>query len=128
MIPKTSTDDVYGKTVSELQNGIQISEFNVISGTLNYVTGYTGFNSTKVEEQSGNYLALDFDALPWPDTYSVELVGGTKGPITLSEDDKFVVFRIANKDTQSIKVVATKDGVKAEETFTLSGLTITPSE
>lgn len=128
MIPKTSTDDVYGKTVSELQNGIQISEFNVISGTLNYVTGYTGFNSTKVEEQSGNYLALDFDALPWPDTYSVELVGGTKGPITLSEDDKFVVFRIANKDTQSIKVIATKDGVKTEETFTLSGLTLTPSE
>lgn len=60
MIPKTSTDDVYGKTVSELQNGIQISESNVISGTLNYVTGYTGFNSTKVEEQSSNYLALDY--------------------------------------------------------------------
>ena len=33
----------------------------------------------------------------------VELVGGTKGPVTLDED-RNIVLLIKNKDTQSIKV------------------------
>lgn len=34
---------------------------------------------------------------------TVELVGGTKGPVTLDED-RNIVLLIKNKDTQSIKV------------------------
>lgn len=117
-------EDVYGKTVSELQSGISIKG-TAISGTLNYVTGYTGFNSLEVGEQSGNYLALKFDSNPWPTSLTVELVGGTKGPVALTEDtDEFCVFRITNKDTQSIKVSA--DG--NDTTYTLTGLTLTPEE
>lgn len=117
-------ENAYGKTVSELQTGISI-QGTAIRGTLNYVTGYTGFNSLEVGEQSGNYLALKFDSDPWPTTLTVELVGGTKGPVTLTEDtDEFCIFRVTNKDTQSIKVSA--DG--NDTTYTLTGLTLTPEE
>lgn len=117
-------EDAYGKTVSELQTGISING-TAISGTLNYVTGYTGFNGLEVGEQSGNYLALKFDSDPWPTKLTVELVGGTKGPVTLTEDtDEFCVFRITSNTTQSIKVSA--DG--HDTTYTLTGLTLTPEE
>ena len=108
MTPMGSGETVYGKQVSELQTGVQV-EGTAITGTLNYVTGYTGFNSSQVEEQSGNYLALDF--------------GGTKGPVTLTNEDHFCVF-LVKATTQSIKVTA--DG--SSTTYTLTGLTLTPQE
>ena len=117
-------ENAYGKTVSELQTGISI-QGTAISGTLNYVTGYTGFNGLEVDEQSGNYLALKFDSDPWPTSLTVELVGGTKGPVTLTEGtDDLCVFRITSNTAQSIKVSA--DG--HDTTYTLTGLTLTPEE
>ena len=113
--------DAYGKTVSELQSNVQISG-TAISGTLNYVTGYTGFNGAEPTEQAGNFLALDFSAEPFPNPCTVELVGGNKGPVALTSDDHFCVFRVT-ANTQSIKLGA-NGGTK---TFTLTGLTLTPS-
>ena len=67
----------------------------VISGTLNYVTGYTEF-SEDVEEQSGNYLALKCTTQDASDTITVELIGGSTGhPVTLDED-RNIVIRITN--------------------------------
>ena len=53
----------------------------------------------------------------------VELVGGTKGPVTLDED-RNIVLLIKNKDTQSIKVTITHDKESIEKTYGLSGLTL----
>lgn len=53
----------------------------------------------------------------------VELVGGTKGPITLDED-RNIVLLIKNKDTQSIKVTITHDKESITKTYGLSGLTL----
>ena len=117
-------ENAYGKTVSELQSNIVVGE-NAITGTLNYVTGYTGFNGSEVGEQEGNYLALQFASDPWPTTLTVELVGGTKGPVSLSEDDDFCIFRIANT-TQSIKVSASGGDNSYEKTYSLTGLTLSP--
>lgn len=125
MTPSTK-GDLYGKTVSDLQSDIVVSD-GAITGTLNYVTGYEGFNGLEVEEQSGNYLALDFTAVPWPDSLTVELVGGKKGPVALSELDDFCVFRITNKDTQTIQVVAKSGDETSTTNYSLSGLTLTPS-
>lgn len=111
----------YGKTVSELQSNIKISG-NTISGTLNYVTGYTGFNGADTTEQSGNFLAIDLSATPFPNPCTVELVGGKKGPVALTSDDHFCVFRVTS-NTQSIKLTA-NGGVK---TFSLTGLVLTPA-
>lgn len=94
-----------------------------ISGTLKYVTGYTGFSS-KVSEQSGNYLALKVATVPSENvTTTVEVVGGTKGAVKL-DSDMNIVLRIANKDTQSIKVVSTMGGQSVEKLYHLTNLTV----
>lgn len=111
-----------GKKPSDLQTGLKVSGTE-ITGTLNYVTGYTGFNGSVVEEQEGNYLALKFDITPAVSETTVEIIGGKKGPVTLDEDKMFV-GRITNKDTQSIKVTATSKDKTATKTYKLTGLTL----
>lgn len=117
--PEGGEVSLFGKTADDLQSGITISG-NEISGTLKYVTGYTGFSSVPAE-QSGNYLALKFDSEPEDAEITVELLGGTKGPVTLDED-RIHVLRIANKDSQSIRVIAKSGDDTITETYGLSGL------
>lgn len=96
-----SDTDLLGKVVSDLQSDIAIGE-NEITGTLKYVTGYTGF-SGEPELQSGNFLALHIttnDGAP----ISVELIGGKYGPVTLDEDG-ILITRIANKG-QRVKITS----------------------
>lgn len=109
-----------GKNVSDLQTDIVVDN-DAITGTLKYVTGYTGFSSN-VAEQQGNYLALKVSAPEGAKT-TVEVVGGTKGPVAL-DDDMNIVLLIKNKDTQSVKVVTEKDGKSATKTYSLKGLTL----
>lgn len=59
-------------------------------------------------------------------TTTVEIVGGTKGPVTL-DDDKNWVGLIANKVSQTIKVVARKSGAEVEKVYSLTGLTLEPA-
>lgn len=97
-----------------------------ISGSLKYVTGYTGF-SGKTEEQSGNYLALICDGEPSADEVTFELVNGTLGhPVTLDED-RIIVVRITDTENQYIVVKATKDGITMSKTLYLTGLTLETS-
>ena len=104
-----------------MQTGISV-DGNAITGTLHKVTDYTGF-SDKPAEQSGNYLAIEISDSPKADKVTAEVVGGTKGPVPL-DDDRIFVARIENKDTESIKVVATKNGEFSEKTYSLTGLTL----
>lgn len=83
--------------------------------------GYTEFGS-KPAEQSGHYLALKFDVTPTDAVTTVELVGGTKGPVTLGAD-KNIVLLIKN-NTQSVKVTSTKDGSSVTKTYALTNLTL----
>lgn len=111
-----------GKTVNELQSDIVIND-NSITGTLKYVTGYTGFNESVPDEQKGNYLALKIDVTPKDAVTTVELVGGTKGPVELDEDMNIVLL-IKNKDTQSVKVISKKDTNSVTKTYSLKGLVL----
>lgn len=118
--------DAYGKTGNDLQTNVNVSR-TAVTGTLKYVTGYTGFNGSEPDEQEGNYLALDFstDMDAQGATVTVELVGGTKGEVHLTHpDDMFCVFRVTNKDTQNIRVKATKDGATSTRELDLSGLVL----
>ncbi len=118
----SSSEDLFGKSVTELQSNVAINGSS-ITGTLNYVTGYTGFSS-KVEEQSGNYL-VTHSSVPGVDgvTITVEVVGGTSGPSTLDADG-LIVDRITST-TQKIRVKASKDGyATVTKTFDLTGLTL----
>ena len=87
------------------------------------MTGFTNFSSEPTE-QEGNYLALKFEAAEGATT-TVEIVGGTKGPVTLDEDMNWVGL-IKNKNTQSIKVKTTMGGGSVEKTYSLAGLTLEP--
>lgn len=99
----------------------------MISGTLAYKTGYTGF-SGKTEEQSGNYLVLKMDTDDADDVITVELTHGTLGhPVTL-DSDRNIVLRITNPRLQKVIVKAThtEDGetTTVTKTFSLHGLTL----
>lgn len=100
-----------GKYVTDLQsNDTAINNTTKkVSGTLYYVTDYTGF-SGDVSEQSGNYLALHFASTIPNAVITVELVNGTLGrPVTLDEDG-IIVIRITDTATQTVKVVCSKAG------------------
>lgn len=115
-----ASTDLFGKSVTDLQENVTIGS-NAITGTLKHVTDYTGFSSD-TELQSGNYLVLHCEAEN-ADKITVELVGGTKGPVTL-DDDGIIVIRITDPATQTVKVVCTNEHKKYTKVYTLSGLTL----
>ena len=119
--PEDGEAVLFGKTVNELQSDVVVSD-DEVTGTLKHVDGYVDFSSN-VSEQSGNYLALKIEAEPAEAETVVELVGGTKGPVTL-DDDMNIVLLIKNKDTQSIKVTTTHNEESVTKTYGLSGLTL----
>lgn len=119
--PEDGEAVLFGKTVNELQSDVVVSD-DEVTGTLKYVDGYVDFSSN-VSEQAGNYLALKIEAEPAEAETVVELVGGTKGPVTL-DDDMNIVLLIKNKDTQSIKVTTTHNEESVTKTYGLSGLTL----
>ena len=119
--PEDGEAVLFGKTVNELQSDVVVSD-DEVTGTLKYVDGYVDFSSN-VSEQSGNYLALKIEAEPAEAETVVELVGGTKGPVTL-DDDMNIVLLIKNKDTQSIKVTTTHNEESVTKTYGLYGLTL----
>ena len=117
-----NTVDLFGKSASDLQTGITVGD-DAITGTLKYVADYSSaFGSG---EDSGNYIALH-SAVPGVSgvTITLEVVNGSHGPSTL-DDDGICIARIANKSTQTIKVVASKEGCESvTKTFSLTGLTL----
>lgn len=115
--PENSGTSLYGKSVSDLQSGISISD-GVISGTLHPVTEYDGFSNT-ASYQSGTYIALNVDA---DADVTVKLVGGSAKSVKV--DGSTAVVRVTNPNTQSIQVTAKKDDEEVTETYKLSGLTL----
>ena len=48
--------DFYGKTAGEMITGAAVDVNGNVTGTFQYVTGYTGFNSEETEEQEGYFF------------------------------------------------------------------------
>lgn len=117
----SGNEDLLGKTVDDLQTGVAVSD-NAVSGTLKYVTDYTGF-SGDVAEQSGNYLVLQAESENAGAVITAEVIGGDHGPVTLDEDGILIV-RIKNT-SQKVKFTVTADGYNVnEQEFDLTGLTL----
>ena len=102
-----------------MQAGVTVGD-DAITGTLHYVTGYTGF-SGETELQSGNYLALHF-ACEAAETITVELVGGQFGPRELDVDG-ICIFRVTST-SQSVKVTTAAGSDSYSKTFALTGITL----
>lgn len=113
------SEDLFGKTVTDLQTGVSVSGTNV-SGTLHYVTGYTDFSNIP-EEQQGNYLAIHC-AVPDVDGVTISVNGRTL------ESDGIIVLIIKNKDNP-VTITASKSGLDSvTKTYSISGLTLEPNE
>ena len=110
--------DLFGKVISDLQSDIVISD-DAISGTLKYIDDYSSAFSGDLA--SGNYIALHFDA-PEQATVKVKLTD----EVTLDED-RIIILRIADKDTQTIKATLTLGEQVVTKTYSLTGLTCNES-
>ena len=117
-----SDEDLFGKTVSDLQENIVIGE-GAITGTLKYIADYS--SAFGGDMSSGNYIVIHCEVPDASDaTITVEVVNGVYGPATLDEDG-LAILHIADKSTQTIRVVASKNGYTSKTlNFGLTGLTL----
>lgn len=113
----SSETDLFGKSADDLQENIVIGR-GTISGTLKYIDDYEGFSSD-TSLNSGNYLAIHAEV---PDVTGVTITVKVTNPVTLDEDG-IAVLRIADKSSQTVTVVASKDGCNdVIKEFDLRGL------
>lgn len=92
--------DFYGKTAGEMITGAAVDINGNVTGTFQYVTGYTGFNSENTEEQEGYFFPFH---LTKAGTTMSFLKNGEPGKEDIPwEADN--VFRITQGDTFEIKV------------------------
>ena len=103
-----------------MQTGIVVGN-DAITGTLKYVSDYSSAGFTG-DEKSGNFLCIHCESETEDSSIEVELINGVHGPVTLTEDG-LIILRIANKDTQRIRITATADGKTNTHIYRLSGLT-----
>ena len=113
--------DLFGKVVSDLQEDVVVSAEGV-TGTLKYVADYS--SAYGQGENSGNYIVLHC-ATPGFEgsTITAEVVNGVHGPVTLDEDG-IVILRIADKDLQTVRIVASNNGETDSVELDLSQLTL----
>lgn len=111
--------DLFGKDATDLQEDIAVSD-DKITGTLKYVTDYTGF-SGEPSEQQGNYLAIHAEA---NDETATVKVGITK--MSTLDPDGDIVLIVRGTDTP-VTVTAEADGKDTvTKTFSLADLVLTP--
>lgn len=108
--------DLFGKTASDLQSNIVVGR-NAITGTLKYIGDYS--SAFGGDLSSGNYIALHAEVSGVEDaTITVTVTN----PVELDEDGN-MVLRIADKSSQTITIVASKEGFDSvTKEFTLTGL------
>ena len=119
--PDDATTTRLGKLVSALQENVLVHD-DFITGTLHYVTGYTGF-SGDTNKQFGNFLAVKFTATDGATTM-VELINGDTGHPVDASSDMWLVVRITNKRSQKLKVSTTYNGVTVTKIYSLANLVL----
>ena len=117
---ETGSAEVFGHTVSDLQNDVTVGK-NAITGTLYY----TDEGSLPTTWGPGYWLVLHFD--DWDESATSVKVG--MGPSVssglaeiINDPDKNGAFKVTDKDKQVV-VVEVSDGTKTtRQSFDLSGL------
>ena len=115
-----SETDLYGKVVSDLQEDVVISSDGV-TGTLKYIADYS--SAFESGENSGNYLAIHCTT-PGVEDAEITVTSSDEGTVLFDSETGIAISRITDKDTQTIEVVAYKDGQSDSVTLDLSNLTI----
>lgn len=108
--PVTDTAiDLFGKDCDDLQEDIAIAN-GAITGTLKYVTGYTGFSS-KTSEQSGNYIALKVTNATADEIYVGLSPSASGKELNKLDPDGMIVLQVTNKDEQVVRVETVTAGI-----------------
>lgn len=116
--------DLLGKVIGDLQDDdVVVDNYRgKVTGTLKYVTGYTGFDGSHEELQKGNYLVLHASV---PDVTGVTIKFAARTVGTL-DSDGILILRMGEDVTQ-ITFTAIKSGYySVSRTYDITGLTLTP--
>lgn len=119
-----SSVDLLGKNCEDLQSSIAIAN-GEITGTLNYVTGYTGFSS-KTKEQKGNFIALHIENESADEIYAGISPSESGKELVKLDPDGIIIIRVADHEAQEIRVEVVKNGVHDGFDLSLANLTCTP--
>lgn len=124
--PSPASADLFGKTAPDLQlDDIAVINDEAITGTVKYVTGYTGY-SGNTEWQEGNFLALHIKGT------NVDKVEAKLDPserpvatqwVTIPDNEDDLVIRIVDPRISKVLIRTTVDDVATTKEYTLSGIT-----
>lgn len=110
--------DLFGKEASDLQTNVIVGR-NYIKGTLKYVSDYSSAFGGDLAH--GNYIALHCEV---PNEDDVTITVKVTNAVELDESGD-VILRIADKDSQTITVVASKQGYSdVTKEYSLKRLTV----
>lgn len=122
---------LYGQTpVSDLQTNVSLTD-GVFSGTLKYydtpgaivdVWGAGNFLAAKFSVENNDWTAYDSVKV------GLEPSAGTGLVELINDPDKNMIAKVTDKDTQVLKVVATKGSKQAIKTYSLRNLTVESDE
>lgn len=108
-----------------MQSNVTVSDENVISGTLNYVTDYTEFSSDPAL-QSGNFVALHWsDPQEGVTSLKVGIKNGTPMVECIDDPDRNGVFRILSPN--NVFVIEQSDGTNTRvDEYPLTDIVLEP--
>ena len=122
MTAYTGTDPVLGKSVTDLQSGITVSD-DAITGQLVLTNGYTGYSSN-VSEQSGAYLVLQANSTNENAVITAEIVDATDASVKMLDNGILIARCGLMFIDQKLKITARADGCSpVVKVFDLHGLT-----
>lgn len=105
--------DGLGKSVAELGTFALAEDESGFTGTVNYVTGYTGFNGSNPEEQEGYFLPFGF-ALPEGYSKAHMMVKGGSGKSVEPTAQNVIFLGKTAEDIQSRSLVITLNQIDEE--------------
>ena len=105
----------WGTAVSAMQTSVSVSDENVISGTLSYLTS----GSLVDVWGEGNFVALNFDGIDSDAAYvEVGLVPTQGAGFQKLDEDHDGVFKIKDNDQKLVVRQYTADGLVLEQDYT----------
>ena len=120
VMPVASNKTLFNTAVSNMQDDINVIN-NAIIGELKYISS----GDLVTTWGAGNFIALKFISTDPNVTYENIKAGlnpsVSSGLINL-DADMDGVFKVTNKDEQTLKVVVTVDGIETAYEYNLSGL------